>query len=273
MNDLLPRNLDLFATVKKHMFPWYGVRATGWARLGWYLCASLWTQVAVSGPVSPSRTQVQVYDSEVPTEILTVPGVPTDLQLAPHEKITGLALGDTLQWRVEELPGHLFLKPLRPDLFTAGTLVTNLRVYSLVLRSTTPQGPWVMRVRWILDEEKSLSHSSSSGKMIHSFSLTPRRVHTHYTIKGDAEFRPLEVFDDGRFTWIDMGHPQVLPAVFMIDAEGSRLVNYLLHSPYFVVQRLMPHFLLKLGGTEVEVINSDYGKSSGVQGEAPEQRP
>ncbi|WP_298159353.1 TrbG/VirB9 family P-type conjugative transfer protein [Ferrovum sp.] len=131
-----------------------------------------------------------------------------------------------------------------------------------------------LKTGWsIVYEEKSLSPSSSSGKMIHPFSLTPQRVHTHYTIKGDAEFRPLEVFDDGRFTWIDMGHPQVLPAVFMIDAEGSRLVNYLLHSPYFVVQRLMPHFLLKLGGTEVEVINSDYSKSSGVQGEVPEQRP
>jgi type IV secretion system protein VirB9 len=271
MNDLPFRNLGFFAVVKKRMFPWSGVMAMGWARAGWCLCALLLTQAADSDPVGPTRTQVQVYDSEVPTEILTVPGVPTDLQLAPHEKITGLALGDTLQWRVEELPGHLFLKPLRPDLFTAGTLVTNLRVYSLVLRSTTPQGPWVMRVRWILDEEKSLS--SPSGKTIHPFSLIPRRVHTHYTIKGDAEFRPLEVFDDGRFTWIDMGHPQVLPAVFIVDAEGSRLVNYLLHPPYFVVQRLMPRFLLKLGGTEVEVINPDYGKSSEAQGEVPEQKP
>ena len=271
MNDLPLGNSGFVVAVKKRMFSWHGVSGVGWARAGWCLCASFLTQGAVSEPVSPTRTQVQVYDSEVPTEILTVPGVPTDLQLAPHEKIMGLALGDTLQWRVEELPGHLFLKPLRPDLFTAGTLVTNLRVYSLVLRSTTPQGPWVMRVRWILDEEKSLS--SPSGKTIHSLSLTPRHVHTHYTIKGEAEFRPLEVFDDGRFTWIDMGHPQVLPAVFMVDDEGSRLVNYLLHPPYFVVQRLMPHFLLKLGGTEVEVINPDYGKPSEVQGDASGQKP
>lgn len=194
------------------------------------------------------RILVQPYDSETPTEVTTLPGVPTDLQLAPHEQITGLAIGDTIQWRVEELPGHLFIKPLRSGLFTAATLVTNQRVYPLLLRSTDPKGPWQLRVRWTVP----------STNIIPELGLTPHSLNRHYTIKGQAEFRPHAVFDDGRFTWIDMGQPQVLPALFMVGPDGPQLVNYLLHTHYFVVQRLMPRFLLKLGGTEVSVTNEAY---------------
>ncbi|NDU86136.1 MAG: TrbG/VirB9 family P-type conjugative transfer protein [Ferrovum sp.] len=225
------------------------IRCVRFWGLAGMLCGSV---LAVAG----ERILVQTWDPETPTTIVTLPGVPTDLQLAPHETITGLALGDTIQWRVEELPGHLFIKPLRPDLFTAGTLVTNLRVYPLILKSTTVQGPWLLRVRWVIQEPpQALSPAIPAAPL-----LEPVRRNEDYTIEGDAEFRPRAVFDDGRFTWIDMGHPQVLPAIFMVDDDGSRLVNYLLREPYFVVQRLMPRFILKLGGQEVTVIHRNYSE-------------
>ncbi len=202
---------------------------------------------------NPLRTQIATYDAETPTEIVTAPGIPTDLELAPQEHVTGLALGDTVQWRVEQLPGHLFIKPLRAGLFTAATLVTNQRVYTMLLRSTTPAGPWRMKVRWIMAQAPRENEVRN---------LTPKVVNHRYTIDGKTEFRPHDVFDDGRFTWIDMGHPQVLPALFMVGDHGPELINYLLRSPYFVVQRLMPRFLLKLGDQEINVTNHAYGNPS-----------
>lgn len=205
----------------------------------------------------PTRTLVQPYDPESITEITTVPGVPTDLELAPQEKITGLALGDTIQWRVEELPGHLFIKPLKSGLFTAATLVTNQRVYPLVLHSTHANGPWLLRVRWVTHVANPAPAAPTSLP-----TLIPVAHNRRYRIEGEAEFRPKSVFDDGHFTWIDMGQPQVLPALFMVGPDGPQLVNYLLHSPYFVVQRLMPRFLLKLGKAEVTVTNLAYGSAN-----------
>jgi Type IV secretory pathway, VirB9 components len=209
----------------------------------------------VSG--TPPRTLIQPYDAESVTEITTVPGVPTDIELAPEEKITGLALGDTIQWRVEELPGHLFIKPLHTGLFTAATLVTNQRVYPLVLHSTNTTGAWLLRVRWTIPP--AIPQHSANPPPI---ALIPTPRNRDYTIEGEAEFRPKAVFDDGHFTWIDMGQPQVLPALFMVGPDGPQLINYLLHSPYFVVQRLMPRFLLKLGKTEVTITNRAYGNPS-----------
>ena len=95
-----------------------------------------------------SRTQRFRYDPEVSYTIVGLPGVPTDIQLAPGEHVTGFALGDTVQWVVEELQGHIFIKPLRSDLFTAGTLVTDQHSYQLTLKSGHPRDDWMQRVSW-----------------------------------------------------------------------------------------------------------------------------
>jgi len=234
---------------------------------------------------SPARAGVEVpsvsgdprmvvfrYDPNTTFTILTLPGVPTDIQLAPDEKVTGLALGDTLQWMVEELPGHLFIKPLKMDLFTAGTLVTDRRVYQLVFRSTSSQGRWVQKVSWsdadaavAKDANDAAPGSSASAEGLSPEALDPSRLNFGYDIEGEGDFRPVAVFDDGRFTWIKVRSPQALPALFMVDDGAAVLVNYIIKGEYFVVQRLMQEILLKLGNSEIRVINKKYAKKSGRQ--------
>lgn len=189
------------------------------------------------------------YDPDSTYTVVTLPGVPTDMQLGEDEKITGLALGDTLQWMVEELPGHLFIKPLKAGLFTAGTLVTNRRVYQLAFKSVAAEGPWMQKVSWadaVMAPQMDLPDPAA---------LDPARLNTRYRIDGDGDFRPVRVFDDGRFTWIQMHSPQALPALFMVEEGNAVLVNYVVKGEYFVVQRLMSEMLLKLGNVEIRVIN------------------
>ncbi len=205
---------------------------------------------------SDPRLVCFTYDAETTYTILAIPGVPTDIQLAPGEKITGFALGDTIQWVVEELPGHLFIKPIKPELFTAGTLVTDRRVYQLVFRSTTLQGHWMQKVSW---REASTPQTTAPVGAVGAESgkgpdvLPPATRHCDYDIEGEADFRPLSVCDDGRFTWIQMSSPQALPALFRVDDKEAVLVNYIIQGNYFMVQRLMPEILLKLGNAEVRI--------------------
>ncbi len=196
------------------------------------------------------------YDADTTYTILAIPGVPTDIQLAPGEKITGFALGDTIQWVVEELPGHVFIKPIKPELFTAGTLVTDRRVYQLVFRSTTLQGHWMQKVSWREPPTSlttplvgAMAPESGKGPEV----LSPATRHCDYDIEGEADFKPLSVCDDGRFTWIQMSSPQALPALFRVDDKEAVLVNYIIQGNYFMVQRLMPEILLKLGNAEVRI--------------------
>ena len=59
---------------------------------------------------SAGKSQRFRFDPEASFTIIGYPGVPTDIQLSPDEHVTGFALGDTVQWVIEELPGHLFIK-------------------------------------------------------------------------------------------------------------------------------------------------------------------
>ncbi len=188
--------------------------------------------------------------------------MPTDIELGADEKMQGFALGDTVQWMVEELPGHVFVKPLREGLFTAGTMVTNRRVYTMEFRSVPTSGRWVQRVSWsyggILRTPGSVSNSVGVWHDPSPEHIPPALLNTDYRIEGEGDFRPVRVFDDGRFTWIEVHSPQALPALFMVQGDQEMLVNYLVHGNYFLVQRLMPEILLRLGQSEVRIFNNGY---------------
>ena len=95
-----------------------------------------------------TRLVVFRYDPNVSYPILTRPGAVTHIALEPDETVQAFALGDTVQWIVQDKGPHLFVKPTRADLFTSGTLVTTRRTYQLALRSSPPNGQWYQRVSW-----------------------------------------------------------------------------------------------------------------------------
>ena len=204
-----------------------------------------------------SHSKEYVYVNHQIYHVQSTPGVPTDIQIPASEKVMGFALGDTVQWLVEELPGHLFVKPIKPGLFTAGTLVTNKHVYVLQFKSVALEGNWDQTISWVYE---SGSHKLETGSslVVNSDVAAPVKRNTDYGIKGEGNFVPKQVFDDGRFTWIEMNNPQDLPALFMVSEGQTVLVNYLVKDHYFLVQRLMPEILLKFGEHEVHVINKHY---------------
>jgi type IV secretion system protein VirB9 len=237
-----------------------------WVRCGKHLMLS-WLafpvlQASAAGPAAvPSTDFHQVvfrYEKDTAYTILAQPGVPTDLQLAADEKIQGLALGDTVQWMIEELPGHLFIKPVRGNLFTAGTLVTDRRVYQLMFKSSDNHDQWYQRVSWEY-ADKPPAGVARVDLLPDPDQLAPGSINSDYEIEGEGDFRPVRVFDDGKFTYLKMKSPQSLPALFMLQEEGAVLVNYRVQGEYFVVQRLMPGILLKLGNREIRVLNRKLG--------------
>ena len=237
------------------------------------------------------------YDPEASFAILALPGVPTDLQLAADERVTGFALGDTIQWVIEELPGHVFIKPLKSELFTAGTLVTDRRTYQLTLRSGHPRDEWMQRVTWSYPDlvvlrapAGSLPHAAErvaalaeatagvghgaagtgadadrSGAIVPGTGaaagtgtvgaggLDPARLDFDYRLSGDAPFRPLTVFDDGRSNWLRMPARQTMPALFLVADGSPQLVHYVVRGDWLVVPRLAARLILKLGRSEVQV--------------------
>lgn len=234
-----------------------------------------WLPLAAQAEMAPqplpgdTRLVVFRYDPNNTYTIYTMPGAVTDIQLNDDEKLTALALGDTMQWTVAKTDGHVFVKPIKPGLFTSATLVTDKRSYQLTFRSIKGKGRWYQRVSWqypqllMLQQEHIAAEHQAEAKekqRLDNINVSPNvaieNLNFDYTIKGDADFRPLEVFDDGHFTWMRV-KVQEMPALFIMDEEGKTdLANYIVKGDYIVLERLAPMAVLKLGNQEVRITNN-----------------
>lgn len=267
-----------------------GCRTDAW-RAG--ASALLWGPLCLALAAEPPlRSQRFRYDAEASFAILGLPGVPTDLQLEADEHVTGFALGDTLQWMVEEIPGHVFVKPLKADLFTAGTLVTDRRSYQLTLRSGHPGDAWMQRVSWSYPAlvtlralppalaaheaepvpalpNASAAEAASGPAMARAPAgspgtrsglawpaapgVDPVQLDFDYAIQGAAGFRPLAVFDDGHATWIRIPAGEALPVLYQDEAEGERLVHYAVRGDWLVAPRISGRWVLRLSQAEIRL--------------------
>jgi type IV secretion system protein TrbG len=250
--------------------------------LSFWVCTVYLSSAQVAEAISRSddslgKHQRFRFDPEASFTIVAYPGVPTDIQLSPDEHVSGFALGDTVQWVIEELPGHLFIKPMRADLFTAGTLVTDKHTYQLTFKSTNIKENWMQRVSWTYPDlvilraaESALPHAAEripfdSRKLQSAIGdpaidtaspirgIDPSKLNMDYQIKGEAPFRPLSIFDDGRSIWIKMRAHEPLPAVFEDSEEGGKLVHYAVQEDWILLPRLIPKLTLKLGTNEIHI--------------------
>lgn len=199
--------------------------------------------------------------------VLTRPKSITDIELHPDEDIVGLALGDTFQWQIKDVKGHIFVKPLRPNITTSVTLVTTARTYQFTLQASPEDGAWYQRVSFtypqllVIQRERQAQaqrqQDAVAAKLeaqVASPRLSPESLNFEYAVKGEASFRPTQVFDDGKFTWVRLPKTQDMPAFFMVAEDGAiELINTHLRGDYVVVQRLVDKLLLKLGKTEIKI--------------------
>jgi type IV secretory pathway VirB9-like protein len=150
-----------------------------------------------------------------------------------------------------------------------GTAITTKRTYFFVLTPTDFPNAWYQGVAFDSTDSRNpfgTSVTAPAGANVTFAEAAPAAspnndVFTgspnfNYRVEGEANFKPVAVYDNGRFTWIQMpGNIQTMPAVFEVGANGLEVVNYVPHNngTSLLVNRLMPKFLLKLGSTEVTI--------------------
>lgn len=232
-----------------------------------------------------TRLQKFVYDQDRSYEILTRPMSATNIQLAPDEKMVAFPMGDTSMWEIGSVGNNVFIKPKFERLVNPATLVTNKHSYQLLLKSGTSDGIWYQRIQWedrtplaslnmnmntnmvqsalenSVDEKlkpvvtlKSESDRGDSSDTYDISSSSLKDLNFEYSVEGDASFKPSQVFNDGRFTWLQMPKEnQNLPAVFIKLGNELALSNFVIKGRYIVVQSLFDEALLKFNDQEVVI--------------------
>lgn len=199
------------------------------------------------------------------------PGEVTDIVLEPGETLAGtgpVAAGDTVRWVIGNTESgagaskcvHILIKPTRPDLRTNLVINTDRRTYHLELRATAQT--YMASVSWRYPPDALLAVRQSPAQAAAAEEAARRadspavdldHLDFHYRIKGPhPRWRPVQVFDDGRQTFIafpaDIAQAD-LPPLFVIGADGktAELVNYRVNGQHMVVDRLFQAAELRLG--------------------------
>lgn len=76
---------------------------------------------------------------------------------------------------------------------------------------------------------------------------TDRALQLFLAISGDRAVAPLQVFDNGRQTWLQFVPGQALPAVFEHTATGDRPLGYTREGPYMLLDGVWPMLVLRGG--------------------------
>lgn len=241
------------------------------------------TTAEINAIPMPGDTKLVVfnYDPNDTYTIFTRPYAVTDIELSPDESMLVFVLGDTIQWKTEHAENHIFIKPTIPDIFTSATLVTTKRSYQITLRSSPLNGKWYQKVTWTqpslvtlkqiqvvkFDADKIIKEEERASERLDDGMMAFDKLNFGYKISGNSQFKPLQVMDDGRFTWIRMPpNIQELPALFAKNTSGEfEMVNFTVRKDYMIVHRTDKSYTLKVGKDEIQ-IERDGDKNRGANG-------
>lgn len=224
-----------------------------------------------------NRIQRFTYSPEVIYRILTGTAKHTHIELGEDEGLKEEpVVGDSLQWRVSGGPRNIYVKPVRDNIETTLTIVTNKRSYQFQIVSGSkdsgvyqkvsfdyPDREAQVRLRKESEAAVVAEENTRLNSQVIAPNVDPTTFNFAYEIQGEASFRPLTVYSDERFTYLRMPATQVAPAVFLLDERNNpSLVNYRPRGDFIVVERVAPGLLLKLGQEEVRVLRRDANRTS-----------
>lgn len=211
------------------------------------------------------RIRYVVFHNDRVVTIPTGLGVSTMIQFAPDEVVETVSAGDTKGWSIvpRKNSGIIFVKPLEEAAETNINVVTNRRVYAIVLRTSANaslRSAFHVRFRYPGDEanarllaqaERNVRHPALAG-------VNPARVNWDFAFRGDERLRPRLAFDDGRKTFLAFAGE--IPAIFIVG-EGGResLVNFRREGDLVVIDKVHPQMTLRAGGQALCLYNRQTG--------------
>ncbi|WP_320188478.1 TrbG/VirB9 family P-type conjugative transfer protein (plasmid) [Agrobacterium rosae] len=203
--------------------------------------------------------------------VVSVPaglGVSTMIQLGDSEVIETISAGDTASWSIvpKKGSGILFVKPLRENAETNLNIVTNQRVYALLLKgSAAADLKAAFQVRFKYPDEdinaRLLASAEESAKDPLLKDLDPSRLNYDYVFRGDVSLKPRVAFDDGSRMYLEFTGD--IPAIFVVeDKSQESLINLRTQGKYVIVDKIAAQFTLRAGDKWLCLYNRQANRKS-----------
>lgn len=249
--------------------------------------AKKWTDGGATG-MRPfdggSGSVVFAFGAQQPSILCAVLQV-CDVALQAGEQVNSINLGDSARWIIEPaITGsgsgevqHLIIKPLDVGLETSLVVTTDRRTYHLKLRSHRTE--YMPQVAFSYPEDAAAKFQALQARNVkeRSDNTIPKTgeylgdLSFDYTVSGNANWKPVRVFNDGRKTIIQMPksveHKEA-PTLLVVGRKTSLfkkpenvIVNYRMQGDRYVVDSLFDKAILVSGvGRSQEKITIERGE-------------
>ena len=188
-------------------------------------------------------------------------GVSTMIVLGDDERIATVAIGDSLAWQAvpDQSKRYLFIKPLDKTAVTNMNIVTNKRIYNLILRAGATSSRVVFKLRFSYPDEESSARLLSKAQAMAAWPNLKElqkngNANFDYAYKGHIAAKPDAVFDDGVKTFFRFTGE--VPGIFVVNLDKTEtLANYRREGQFIVVDKVAGQFTMRNGPNTACVFN------------------
>jgi type IV secretion system protein VirB9 len=143
-------------------------------------------------------------------------------------------------------------------------VVTSKRVYTFMLHGDPPGNTRraVIKLRFTYPEDIAdarllpKAEEMAAGPNLKTAISNQANLNYQYGYKGNADNKPIAVFDDGVKTFFQFGKGKDSPAIFAVKSDNSEtLINYRREGDYVVVDKVGRQWTLRNGSVTTCVFN------------------
>lgn len=238
-----------------------------------------------------NRMKMLSYDESDVYTIVTKCGYQTNIVFGPGEEIQTISVGDRSPWQLIPSGNRLFVRPLVEDVTTNMTILTNKHSYQFDLKSlgAEKKGDAIYVARFIYPDKMpdplpmmmeppvSLTPPAAPPMAtplpaVRPLTEAPREKFTpqsgpgisrpvypnyNYSYSGPDALAPLQVYDDGKATYIRYPDTsRIMPNIYRIESGGEETpVTYTTQGETLVVNAIANQWALKDNNGTVRVYN------------------
>lgn len=213
-----------------------------------------------------------------------------DIEMEPGETPRKVIVGDQVNWTwvaadsIEngKTVNHVVVQPRDSDLESNLIITTDRRSYHIKLYAPKNEGVYLNRVGFYYPEQLVSSWDSKMGNAVEEKAkeergnampepVSPEKLAFDYRIDGDADFKPIRVFNNGEQTYIAMPaevRQGEYPILNLLDEDGKvmvtdyrRSVDQKTGTIHYVVAKLFHKAELHRGNEKIKIIWTRKEKS------------
>lgn len=244
--------------------------------------AKVWQAGGKARPLMSSDGKIVFAYGQSMPKLTCSPLRACDVEMEPGEKVKKVILADGVNWTWDAAESvergktvqHVVFQPKDNELESNVIITTDRRTYHIKLYSPKVEGAYLNRAGFYYPSElvsswadkmgvEAEAQAKDEGLNVLPVAVSPQKLAFDYRVDGDADFKPVRVFNDGERVYMEM--PDSLrngenPVLLLKDEKDKEMVvNYRREvdgttgTIHYVVDKLFSKAELRRGSEVVKI--------------------